>query len=320
MLKISLPCRRIEQIRRMQFENCPHRTTQNMLMTRFILLFFSFMVPLNAARIPDNFQLAGYVEVTGDRHYAGPMGNVYVVKDNTLKKFSPGRDQVANYSNAFLGNIYSVDVSDPLRIMLFFRDHNQVVWVDDFLSQIRSPVWLDDLGLDQVELVCSSSQGGFWVFNSLNNQLQYFDVNLSLVHEGPTLNILTGPDIRPTFMIEKNRSLYLNIPGTGILVFDLFGNYSRTLPVDVPLEFQVTDRCIYFMKDGELLSYDLSTAEFARLPLPVPGEPEGTGNAPGGQGKTGLAGPGNEILKAELQPGFLFLYTRKGYWIYKTNP
>jgi hypothetical protein len=285
-----------------------------------ISLFLEIVVPFGGRCIPGDFQLAGFVQVAGDRHYADAMGNVYVVKDNTLKKFSPGRDQVADYTNAFLGNIHSVDVSDPLRILLFFRDHNQIVWVDNFLSQIRSPVWLDDLGLDQVELVCSSNQGGFWVFNSLNNQLQYFDVNLTLVHEGTTLNILTGPDIRPTFMIEKNRSLYLNVPGTGILVFDRFGNYSRTLPVDIPSEFQVTDRFIYFMKDGELQSYDLIRAEFARLPLPGEDEKGVPGNVPGVSRETGLAGQGNEILKAELQPGFLFLYTRKGYWIYKTNP
>ena len=247
------------------------------------------------------------MDVAGDMHFSDPMGNVYVIRDNNLKKFSAKHVQVADYTNTFLGNIHSADISDPLRILLFYKDHNQIVWVDNFLSEIRSPVWLDGMGIDQVELVCSSSQGGFWVFNSLNNQLQYFDVQLQLIHESPTLNILTGPDISPTFMIEKSRSIYLNVPGTGILVFDRFGNYSKTLPVNVPSVFQVTDRYLYFMKEGKLFSYDLRTAEIMRLELPGSGE-QIQANPP----------PGNKILKAELQPDFLFLFTRKGYSVYKT--
>ena len=245
-----------------------------------------------------DYEFVKSVEVTGDMHYSDPMGNVYVVKDNALKKFSSSFMQAAYYTNTFLGNIHSVDVSDPLRILLFYKDHNQIVWVDNFLSEIRSPVWLDALGIDQVELVCSSNQGGFWVFNSLNNQLQYYDVNLKLVHESPTLNILTGPEISPTFMIEKSRFLYLNVPGTGILVFDRFGNYSKTLPVEAPSAFQVTDQYIYFMTGGELFSYDLRTAELASLEIPL----------------------NSEFLKAELQPGLLFIYANKGYQVYKTEP
>lgn len=269
--------------------------------------------------ILSDYQFIQSVIVAGDMHYSDPMGNVYVVRDNTLKKFSTEYVQAAVYTNTFLGNIHTVDVSDPLRILLFYKDHNQIVWVDNFLSEIRSPVWLDGLGIDQVELVCSSGQGGFWVFNGLNNQLQYFDVQLQLVHESPTLNILTGPDISPTFMIEKNRSVYLNVPGTGILVFDRFGNYSKTLPVDPPSGFQVTDRYLYYMKEGELFSYELRTAGIARLELPGPGEPNRT-EIPG-SGEPIQANPpqSDEILKAELQPGFIFLFTRKGYLVYKTN-
>ena len=91
---------------------------------------------------------------------------------------------------------------------------------------------------------------------------------MQLVHESPTLNILTGPDITPTSMLEKSRSLYLNIPGTGILVFDRFGNYSKTLALETSSEFQVTDKYVYFMKEGELFSYDLRTAEVSLLELP----------------------------------------------------
>ena len=255
-----------------------------------------------------DYQLVKTVDVEGDTFSTDPMKNVYVVKDNTLKKFSNQYVQAAYYTNTFLGNIYSVDVSDPLRILIFYKDYNQVVWVDNFLSEISSPIWLDDLGIDQVEMVCSSSQGGFWVFNSLNNQLQYFDVNLKLIHESPTLNTLTGPDISPSFMIEKSRLLYLNVPGIGILVFDRFGNYSKTLPVYVPSFFQVTDQYLYYLKEDGLYSYNLRTTEIAELEIPVNGIPD-----------TENSYPGKGIIDAELQPGMLFIFTANGYRVYQTD-
>jgi len=255
-----------------------------------------------------DYQLVKSVDTEGNMHSTDPMGNVYVVKNNTLKKFSNQHVQAAYYTNTFLGNIHSVDVSDPLRILIFYKDYNQVVWVDNYLSEIRSPIWLDDLGIDQAELICSSNQGGFWVFNSLNNQLQYFDVNLKLIHESPTLNILTGPDISPTFMIEKSRMLYLNVPGTGVLVFDRFGNFSKTLAVEIPSFFQVTDHFLYYLKNGELFSYDLRTTEIAVLELPT---------SLGGNRVNSSAG--NSILDAELQPGKLFIFTGKGYQVFRVN-
>ena len=138
----------------------------------YLIIYISLLVQF---LLPAEFQFVKSVKVDGDRHFSDPMGNVYIIKNNHLVKFVQDYTQAAEYTNLFLGNIHSIDVSDPLRILIYYKDHNQVVWVDNFLSEIRSPVWLDNLGVDQAQLVCSSNQGGFWIFNGLNNQLQYFD-------------------------------------------------------------------------------------------------------------------------------------------------
>ena len=254
----------------------------------YISFLFQFLQPVE-------FRFVKSVKVNGDMHFSDPMGNVYIIKNNHLVKYVQDYTQAAEYTNLFLGNIHSVDVSDPLRILLYYQDHNQLVWVDNFLSEIRSPIWLDDLGVDQARLVCSSNQGGFWIFNGLNNQLQYFDVNLQFVLESIPLNSLTGPDIQPAYMLEKNRKVYLNVPRFGILVFDLFGNYSKTISLEIPGEFQVTDQHLYYFKKGKFYSYDLRTNNRTLLQFP---EEDG-------------------IIKVEMQPDFLYLFSRQGYSVYK---
>ena len=117
----------------------------------------------------------------------------------------------------------------------------------------------------------------------------------SLSYESIPLYSLTGPDTQPVFMLEKSRKIYLNVPGFGILVFDLFGNYSKTIPLEIPGEFQVTDQNLYYFKAGELYSFDLQTNTSGKLQLP---EEDG-------------------IIKVEMQPDFLYLFRHQGYSVYK---
>ncbi len=235
------------------------------------------------------------LQVTGELFYSDAIGNIYVVTGNRIQKFNKNHQKQAEYSNSFLGNISHADVTDPLRIMLYYKDYNQILWLDNYLSELRSPVHLDALNLDQVELVCSSSQGGFWVYNSLNSQLQYFNWNLNLVHESITLNILVAADQKPSFMVEKNRYLYLSIPSSGIFVFDRFGNYSKTIPVTNTKKFQVTDESIFTFYKSTFLRINLKNYQTTQIALPDT----------------------TNLVDVEIQPDYLYLYKPNKVSIYR---
>ena len=259
-------------------------------------LFLSILVCISGILFSE-YQYAGTIEVSGDIHRSDPGGNIWIVKENRLVKFDASQQKSADYSNPHLGNIFSVDVSDQLRILLYFKDHNQIVWLDNHLSEIRSPLFLDELGIDQAELVCASSQGGFWVFNGLNTQIQYYNAQLQLVHKSMIISQLTGPGIKPVFMIEKNQQLFLNLPGIGVLIFDRFGNYSKTLALDIPSAFQVTDKQLYYLKEKKINTYDLRYGENNTVDLPVT----------------------DDMTHAEMQPGHLYIYSKTAVQVYITN-
>jgi hypothetical protein len=48
-----------------------------------------------------------------------PFGNIYAVRETQLTKFSPQGKLLFNYSNHTLGVISSIDVFNPMKIMLF---------------------------------------------------------------------------------------------------------------------------------------------------------------------------------------------------------
>lgn len=258
----------------------------------FYLLGFLVM-QVNAQ--PD-FKWIGKLSIECNQFTTDPFGNIYLINGQNIQKFTNNLQKIADYSNAFLGNISFVDASDPLRILLHYREFNQVVWLDNFFQEIRSPVRLDDLGIEQTVLVCSSSLNGFWIFNQMNNQLQYFDNNLNKIHESISLNPLTGT-IKPVAMTEKNRMVYLNFPGTGILTFDQFGTYSRTLPVFPDNDFQVTDESIFYLHQGSFNRYDLKTNTEEKITLPDV----------------------DNYQAIMIQQEYLYILKKEGVFVYKTS-
>jgi hypothetical protein len=253
------------------------------------------ILPLLGIIAQPGFRFSGSVETRGQTFRSDPFGNVYVVLDNNLTKYDASLKTAGDYNNPHLGSIYSVDPSDPLRILVYYKDYNQIIWLDNYLNQIRSPVFLDELGLDQAELVCTSSQGGFWVLDGLTSQIIYYNARLEPVHRSMSLSPLWNGDARPVYMIEKNRQLFLNVPGTGIMVFDRFGNYARTIALEVSSSFQVTDQKIYIFNAGKFKSFDLLYGEQSEVILPR----------------------ADNIMHAEIQPETLFLYSETGFRIYK---
>ncbi|MBK7816510.1 MAG: hypothetical protein IPJ60_02495 [Sphingobacteriaceae bacterium] len=63
------------------------------------------------------------------------LGNVFFIKENEMVKHLANGNYFNRYSNLKLGNITSVDATNALRIMLFYKDYQQLVFVDNQLTQ-----------------------------------------------------------------------------------------------------------------------------------------------------------------------------------------
>ena len=70
------------------------------------------------------------------------------------------------------------------------------------------------------------------------------------------------------FMIEKDNAVYLNDPAIGIMVFDIFGNYSKTVPIKGLKKFQVFQDQIIYFDNGRLNAYGLITLDLKSIQLP----------------------------------------------------
>lgn len=184
------------------------------------------------------------------------LGNIYAVNNDELVKYLPNSKFFARYSNLKLGAITSVDVTNPLKLVLYYRDFQQIIFLDNQLSLNSEQVSLEKLGYEQTELVCASANNSFWIYDKQNNELLRFNENSKKIANTGNLKQVLQANITPDFMTEYNGFLYLNCRENGIYVFDIFGAYSKLIPIKKLRQFQVNEELIYYKKDSSLCSYN----------------------------------------------------------------
>lgn len=189
------------------------------------------------------------------------LNKIYLVRDQTITKADSKGKQLCTYRNNALGRISSSDVSDPLRILLFYRDFNQVVFLDNTLSELRSPLLLDDLQIYSCEIACSSKDGGFWLYDSRIKQIVY--VNKELLAETYTGNIdaVTETKEPPTFLCERNGNIHIYFPDAGLLIFDRFGGFISRKAVLSVKPVNINGNKFVYLKGANIETYDLVSLE-----------------------------------------------------------
>lgn len=95
------------------------------------------------------------------------LGFDYFAKNNVLYKQKETTKW--EYKNLSLGQIHTVDFINPLKVLVFYKDFNTAVLLDNKLSEI-SKIALNDFGI--IAQSCSmAAQNQFWIYDSLTSKL-----------------------------------------------------------------------------------------------------------------------------------------------------
>ncbi|MCK6640349.1 MAG: hypothetical protein L6Q81_09690 [Bacteroidia bacterium] len=222
----------------------------------YILLAFLFC-SFVAQKIQPDFSL----KMKSDQMLTDNLSNVYLIQNDQIRKYNPKLELMKEFSNKNFGAITSADVTNPLRVVLFYRDFGRVIFLDNTLSQNGEPLAMEKLGFPLASLVGSSHDNGFWVYDQPTFEMVRFDQNLSITSRSGNLSQILGIELQPDFILEKDNRLFLNNPQTGIMVFDVFGTYIKTIPLKGLHTFQVADESIIYFQNGELQAWNLITNE-----------------------------------------------------------
>ncbi len=101
------------------------------------------------------------------------LKNMYFINNNILNKKSASESW--QYKNISLGKITSVDIQNPLKIVLFYENFNTIVLLDNQLNEIKNINFSENNVPIIVGATGIAAQNKLWIYNSLSQQIGLFD-------------------------------------------------------------------------------------------------------------------------------------------------
>jgi hypothetical protein len=187
------------------------------------------------------------------------LQNLYVYHGSTLRKYDVQGKLLCTYDDKSYGRITSVDVNDPMKILLFYKDFPEVVLLDNTLSLNGNPFSPADVGFPLATLACTSHDNGIWLYDAQNFQLIRIDLNLTVEQKTGNLAQVLGIPLNPDYLMEYNNFVYLNDSAQGVLVFDSFGTYYKTIPITGLTTFQVRGNDLFYVLNKKVHTFHLKT-------------------------------------------------------------
>ena len=136
------------------------------------------------------------------------LGNVYLVKNNILSKYNKNAEFKFSFNFSSLGTITSIDVSDPLKILLYDNEYNQILLLNSQLAPIGDLISIDQLNIPLSVLACKSVKEGYWIYDGSSNELKYFNSLNQLIHTSLKIDQIVSFEMAPNFLIERNNNLF----------------------------------------------------------------------------------------------------------------
>lgn len=191
-----------------------------------------------------------------DNFFIDALGNYYTIAENTIIKYDNQGVETARYTDFINGNISSIDVSNPLKILLYFRQFDQVIFLDKYLSQSSDLMELTDHGIISSVLAASSYDNGIWVYDHSAVQLVRLDENLNISHQSGTT--LFSPEDEYRFLQQSAQWVLLAL-NDKVMVFDRFAAYHRQIPIPQTCVLTWTKNALIWINHNTITRYNFST-------------------------------------------------------------
>jgi hypothetical protein len=213
------------------------------------------------------FKLDGEKMIVKQNDYsvADRLGNIYLIRNDEIEKYKEGV-AIKKYSRKQFGNITNVDASNAMRIMLFYKNTNKIIFLDNQMSENSDVIDLFKLLTVTATAVCNSSNNQFWVYDANNAELLKITNDLNISTRTGNLNNQMDEKINPTALKEINNQLYLIDKTQGVFVFDYFGTLIKKIPIKGIEKFEVVNDYILFSNQNkDLFQYHLVSFETQKI-------------------------------------------------------
>lgn len=182
------------------------------------------------------------------------LGNLYVVSEFRMSKYDSNGKFLQVYEDYTNGKISSVDVTDPMKVIVFYEDFLRVKVLDHTLSEIAAYDF-NSVGYSSISALAHSRDDDFWIFDNTAFVLKKINENGKAIYQSEKFNLLFDEAVQATQIIDYEDFIYVNDPNNGIYVFDRFATYKKRIPILGVEKIQLIQDVIVYFKAGVLHSY-----------------------------------------------------------------
>lgn len=226
---------------------------QKQLSIFFLLFTFCFV---SIAQSDSTF--VPFVKIKGDivAFAADNFDNIYLLNSSDqIKKINENGDSVAVFNNVRrYGKVAQIDVSNPLRVLLYYKDFSTVVVLDRLLS-IRTTIDFRKQDIFQVQAVCLSYDNQIWLYDEFEHKLKKIDENGKLLFATSDFRQLFGDAFSFTSISDQDGFLYLYDRNKGVYVFDYYGALKNIFSLTGYDNFKAVGKFITGTRNDSLMRY-----------------------------------------------------------------
>ena len=197
------------------------------------------------------------------------LDNIYVLNgQNQVKKYNASGDSVAIFNDVRkYGKASLIDVSNPLKVLLYYRDFATVLMLDRFLNPVNT-VDLRKQNIFQARAIAQSYDNKIWVYDEVENKLKKIGEDGKLLQETPDFRLLLSQTLSPVKIADENKYVYLYDSLKGVYVFDYFGALKNAILIQQWQNFKVSGKFIYGTLAGKLYRYEIRSSLYDEWSLP----------------------------------------------------
>ena len=228
------------------------------------------------------FSCFGYTQITDSsfsliKTYKGDitgaaidnLDNLYIISSTgQIKKFGSKGDSIGVFNGIRnYGKLYTIDVSNPLKPLLFYKDFSNVVVLDRFLAN-RTSLNLRQYNILQPTAIGLSYDNNIWVFDQYDNKLKKVDESGNILLQTDDFRTLFNQSFAPQKIINDNGFVYLADSAKGIFVFDNYGTYKRKIQLQKWTTIDIWKGMVVRLSNDAVVVYN--PTNFAERSIRIP--------------------------------------------------
>ena len=198
------------------------------------------------------------------------LDNIYLLNSrNQLSKYDANGDSVAVYNDVKkYGKVTLLDVSNPLRLLLYYSDFATVVILDRFLNA-RHTIDLRKHNILQVKAIAQSYDNKIWVYDELENKLKKIDDDGRLIFETADFRQMPGGAISPVKIFDEDKNIYIYDSLRGVYVFDYYGGLRHNILITQWGNFRLSGKFIFGSQGDTLRRYEIAKYRVDEWKMPL---------------------------------------------------